>query len=141
MVFDYATQFYRTHDTIAPAGEFEITDEIYEDFVKFLSDKSYDYSTFTEKVLKEMRKVAEEEKYLDAIKTELDALEQKLKDDKAADVRKHKDEICEMLKSEILVRYYYEKGRVEGLLTKDPDVLKAIEILHDRDQYTKILSK
>ena len=141
LVFDYATQYYRSHESIPPADEFEITDEIYEDFIKFLSDKSYDYSTFTEKMLKEMRKVAEEEQYLDAIKDEIEVLEKKLKDDKAADVRKHRDEICEMLKSEILVRYYYDNGRIKGLLNNDEEVKKAIEILHDRDQYDKILSK
>lgn len=141
LVFDYATQFYRSHESIAPAGKFEITDEIYADFEKFLSDKSYDYSTFTEKFLKELRRVAEEEKYIDALDSEIKNLEQKLKDDKAADLKKHKSEICEMLKSEILVRYYYEKGRIEGLLSSDPQVAKATELINNPQEYKKILNK
>lgn len=141
LVFDYATQFYRSHESIAPAGRFEITDEIYADFEKFLSDKSYDYSTFTEKFLKELRRVAEEEKYIDALDSEIKNLEQKLKDDKAADLKKHKSEICEMLKSEILVRYYYEKGRIEGLLSSDPQVAKATELINNPQEYKKILNK
>lgn len=141
LVFDYATQFYRSHESIAPAGRFEITDEIYADFEKFLSDKSYDYSTFTEKFLKELRRVAEEEKYIDALDSEIKNLEQKLKDDKAADLKKHKSEICEMLKSEILVRYYYEKGRIEGLLSSDPQVAKATDLINNPQEYKKILNK
>ena len=46
-----------------------------------------------------------------------------------------------MLKSEILSRYYYQKGRIEGSLVHDKDVLKAVEILTDKAQYQKILTK
>ncbi|MCQ2297070.1 MAG: S41 family peptidase [Bacteroidales bacterium] len=141
LVFDYATKFSKEHPSIAPAGEFEITDEIYDDFVKFLSDKSYDYSTFTERMLGELRKVAKEEQYIDALDEEIKQLEQKLKDDKAADIKKHRDEISEMLRNEILVRYYYQKGRIEGAIKNDPVVKKAAEILNDKEQYRKLLGK
>lgn len=141
LVFDYATKFYREHPSIPPAGTFEITDEIYSDFCSFLSDKSYDYSTYTEKILAELRESAKDEQYLDAVSTELDALEQKLKDDKAADLQKHREEISDMLKSEILVRYYYQKGRIEGMIASDKDVEKAVEVLTDKDAYNKILGK
>lgn len=141
LVFDYATKFCKEHDHIAPASEFEVTDEIYDDFVKFLSDKDYDYSTFTERMLGELRKVAKEEQYIDALDDEIKSLEQRLKDDKAADIRKHRDEIAEMIKAEILVRYYYQKGRIEGSIKSDPEVKKAAEILNDKAQYKKLLSK
>ena len=54
---------------------------------------------------------------------------------------KFRDEISEMLKSEILVRYYYAAGRLEGSLTTDPDVKKAIEVLHDRAKYNSLLGR
>ena len=47
----------------------------------------------------------------------------------------------EMLKAEILVRHYYSAGRLEGSLVTDPDVLKAIEVLHDKQLYNKTLNK
>lgn len=141
LIFDYVTKFCKEHNTIANPSQFVITDEIYNDFCLFLSDKSYDYSTYTEKLLKELRKVSEEEKYLDALNDQITALEQRLKDDKSADLQKHRKEISTMLKSEILARYYYQKGRVEGSLVDDPDVLKAVEILNDKSQYNKLLNK
>ncbi len=141
LIFDYVTQFVKTHPTIAPPSQFEITDEIYSDFRQFLSGKEYTYSTSTEKYLEDLKTIAKEEKYLEALDGDIKALEAKLKADKADDLTKYREEISEMLKSEILSRYYYQKGRIEGSLVHDKDVLKAVEILTDKAQYQKILTK
>ena len=141
LVFDYVTEFVRTHASIPSADVFEITDEIYADFVNYLSDKELNYSTVTEKVIKELREVAKEEKYIESIQDDLDAMEKKFREEKKGDLEKNREEISEMLKSEILVRYYYEKGRLQGMLKSDPEVLKAIEILSDKTQYEKLLGK
>lgn len=141
LVFDYATEFVRKHESIPSADSFEITDEIYSDFVNYLADKDLEYSTVTEKVIKELRDIAKEEKYLESIKDDLDAMEKKFQEEKKDDLEKHREEISEMLKSEILVRYYYEKGRLQGMLKNDPEVMKAIEILGDKSQYEKLLGK
>ena len=141
LIFDYVTQFVKTHPTIAPPSQFEITDEIYLDFRQFLAGKEYTYSTSTEKYLEDLKTIAKEEKYLEALDGDIKALEAKLKADKADDLTKYREEISEMLKSEILSRYYYQKGRIEGSLVHDKDVLKAVEILTDKAQYQKILTK
>lgn len=141
LIFDYVTQFVKTHPTIAPPSQFEITDEIYSDFRQFLAGKEYTYSTSTEKYLEDLKTIAKEEKYLEALDGDIKALEAKLKADKADDLTKYREEISEMLKSEILSRYYYQKGRIEGSLVHDKDVLKAVEILTDKAQYQKILTK
>lgn len=141
LIFDYVTQFVKTHPTIASPSQFEITDEIYSDFRQFLSGKEYTYSTSTEKYLEDLKTIAKEEKYLEALDGDIKALEAKLKADKADDLTKYREEISEMLKSEILSRYYYQKGRIEGSLVHDKDVLKAVEILTDKAQYQKILTK
>ena len=46
-----------------------------------------------------------------------------------------------MLKAEILVRYYYAAGRLEGSLTNDPEVKKACEVLHDKQLYNSTLKR
>ena len=65
---------------------------------------------------------------------------QKVHSDKAVDLEKNREDISELLKSEILGRYYYEKGRIEGSLKSDPGVKKAIEILGNKEQYNNILA-
>ena len=48
-IFDYATLFARQHPTIASPEDFEMTDEIYNDFKRSLSQQHYEYSTATER--------------------------------------------------------------------------------------------
>ena len=126
--------------SISPS-EFQITDEIYQDFVNYLKDKDCSYKTGTEQVLKELRDIAKDENYIDALSSQIDALEEQLKKDKDGDLTKFRDEISEMLKAEILVRYYYAAGRLEGSLVSDPEVKKAIEVLKDKELYAKALRK
>ena len=140
-IFNYVTQFVKSHPTIASPAEFQITDAIYDDFRQYLSDKDYSYSTSTEHMLKELKDVAKEENYYEALSQNIEQLEAQLKKDKADDLTKFRKEISEMLKAEILVRYYYAAGRLEGSLITDPDVLKACEVLKDKVLYNKILKK
>lgn len=141
LIFNYVNKFVKEHATIASPSEFEVSDEIYNDFVKWLKDKDYSYTTATERMLKDLRDMAKEESYYEALSKELDKLEEQLKKDKADDLTKFKGEISELLKREILCRYYYQKGRVEGALKNDKEVRKAVEILNDQKTYNELLTK
>ena len=52
----------------------------------------------------------------------------------------NKKEISEYIASEIVSRYYYQKGRIQQDLKNDIDVKKAIQILTDIEEYNKILN-
>lgn len=129
MVFDYATQYYRSHKEIAQPRDFEISDEMYADFCRFLKERNLSYSTVTERYIKDLREVAKQEKYDDAIEQQLKEMETRLATEKDGDLQKHREEVCEMLKGEILNRYYYDAGRLAGMLKSDKVVLRAIEEL------------
>ena len=139
--FNYALKFHREHDTIPSPKEFVITEEIYQDFINYLSDKTYDYTTYTENILSDLRKVAEEEEYMDNLKQQIDQLEKTYKEAKKDDLMRHRDEVSQLLKDAILVHYYYRKGCIEGALSDDPDVKKAVEILSSTAEYNRILNK
>ena len=47
--------------------------------------------------------------------------------EKESDLQKHRDEVSDMLKAEILTRYYYDQGRLKGALKSDKVVLRAVE--------------
>ena len=129
MVFDYATLFCRSHKEIAPATDFEISDEVYADFCRFLKEKNLSYNTVTERYIKDLREVAKQEKYDEAIEQQLKEMEARLATEKESDLQKHREEVCEMLKAEILNRYYYDEGRLVGALKTDKVILRAIEEL------------
>jgi carboxyl-terminal processing protease len=140
LIFDYATLYRREHPAISLAESFEVTDTLFGDFEKFIAGKNYDYKTRTEEALEDLRKDAEKEKYFSAIQSEYNALKQQMANDKKSDLEKHKDQIRELLKLEIVTRYYYQKGKVAAGLKNDKDIAEAIRLLIDKPLYTSILA-
>ena len=138
-IFNYANYFKRKNASIANAKDFKITDAIYDDFIKFLSGKEYDYTTKSEKNLQDLKAIAEKENYFEAIKNEYQALKDKLMHDKNEDLLKNKEEIKLLLKDEISSRYYYQKDRIESSLADDKEIIKAIAVMADQALYSKKL--
>ncbi|PCH96721.1 MAG: peptidase S41 [Bacteroidetes bacterium] len=139
LIFDYANKYRRENDKIASATEFKLSDADYANFVSFLEDKDYDYTTRSERKLEELKEIAEKEKYFEDAKLEYEALEKKLTHSNEDDLIKFKDKIIRLLAGEIAVRYYYQQGRIESMLVDDVDVLKGLEILKDEAWYAAIL--
>ncbi len=141
LFFNYALKFVEEHPSIASPSEFEITDEIYEDFVSYLKDKDYHYITSSEKTLETLVANAEKEQMNSETIKAIEDLKQMIIEDKKNDIYKFKDEIKHLLMGEIITKYYYQKGRVEASLKSDKELKKAIEILNDEKEYKKILGK
>lgn len=141
LAFDFASEFVKQNPTIPSAKDFKITDEIYNKFLDFIKNKDYSYSTVTEKMLKEMQEMSQKEKYSEEIEKSIEALKGKIESDKKNDLIKFKEEIKDILLSEIVVRYYYQKGRIESLLQNDIEVEKAVNLLSNSQEYNKILGK
>jgi len=138
LVFDYATEFVLENDSIDAPGVYKITDELYEDFVVYLSDKDYEYETHTEKELAELIEQAEDE-YAD-FKVDLEELQKKLLSYKEDDIHKYQSQISELILSELMARYYYQEGRIVASLADDVVLNEAISVLHDSGRYKSILS-
>lgn len=141
LAFDFASEFVKKNSSIPSPRDFKITDEIYNDFVEFIKDKDYTYSTIAERIVNDLQETSNKEKYGEDILNEIKNLKSKLESDKKNDLIKYKDEIKDILLSEIVVRYYNQKGRIEALLQSDKDVKRATELLINQLEYKKILNK
>jgi len=139
LIFNFATKFRRENPSILPADQFEVTDKIYDEFLLYLSDKKYDYTTKTEQAVDELKKNAEKEHYFNAISSEYDALKAQVAKDKLGDLTKHREEIRELLKLEIITRYYFQKGKVIASLKNDPDIAEGMRIINDPQLYQSVL--
>ena len=139
-IFDFANQYHADHTAIAPADQFVVDEKTFNEFLNFVGNKDYDYTTETEEVMKDLKEAAEYDNYFEKIEPLYHQLEEQLEREKRADLQTHKKEICEYLASEIAVRYYYQKGRIINQLSIDPDINTAKEILHDRNRYNSILN-
>ena len=142
MIFKYANKFYREHKTIAKPDEFEITDDIYDDFIKYVESQDFKYVSESEKDFEELVKTAKLEGYYDNIKNQLDVLESELKTHKDNDLISNRKEISEILKMEIVGRYYFQKGKIISTLKDDVELKRAVEILlnsNGKNEYETLL--
>lgn len=137
--FDYATKYAAEHPQIAPAGEFVITDSIYDDFKNSIDPTKFKYDRVMEDAVKALRDIATEEGYMGDETTEaFDRLQNLLVHDLQHDLDVHRPEIEEYLGSEIVSRYYYDPGKTEYSLRTDKALKAAIDIL-ESDKYEQML--
>ncbi len=139
-LFDYATEYAHTHDTIAAPAKFSIPETDFNKFTKWLEGKDYSYKTETEEWLDSMKKVAVKEKYYDETRDEFEALKNKLSHDKKQDLLRHHDQVKHMLENEIVSRYFYTRGRIAQGLQYDNELDRAMAILSNSKEYRSILS-
>lgn len=140
LIFDYATQYCWDHPALASVDAFKLTDQDYEDFKKLVKSRKFTYDRQSEKVLKNLKEVAEFEGYMDEAAEEFKALEKKLNHNLDRDLDVFSKPIKEYISQEIVTRYFYQRGAVMERLKDDDDLNKAIEVLTDTKQYDQILS-
>lgn len=138
-IFDYATYYRNKNSSIPPAKDFKLSASEYKDFVNYLSDKDYNYSTSTERLLGELKSEAELENKMTEIESEWEALKTKVYHSKKNDLTQFRDEIARTLESEIASRYYYQKGRFENSFKHDEELNAAIQAMSDNVTLASIL--
>jgi len=138
-IFNFANDFVLDHPTIAEPAEFKIDDITYGKFKSYVAGQDFDYLTETENLIERIRNSAEREGYLASVDPIIDSLEMGVRKDKLNDIENHRSEIEELIKFEIVSRYYYQKGKVIATLENDNDIERAIDILTDKALYQSIL--
>ncbi|WP_321289617.1 S41 family peptidase [uncultured Sunxiuqinia sp.] len=141
MIFDYATKFANAKESIPSPEEFEISDEIFDDFKTFVKERKFSYQSETEEVFGELLKTAKSEKYYDVAEEQFEALKVKIGHELNKDLESFKEEIKEMLTDEIVTRYYYQKGAIKSALKDDKGLEKAKETLKNPQAFSKVFTK
>ncbi len=127
--FDYATRFHRLHDSIAAPLDFELTDQDIEDFCRFLDERGFKYETETSKFFADMIKMAKHEDIDSATLAQLETMEPLLQPDFRKAIERNKEEVKQLLGSEIVLRYYYQKGQAAFNLRFDKELKRALQEL------------
>ena len=139
VLFDFVTDWAQKHKTIAPIEEFTVSDEDFEALKQYAKSKNFTYDRQSEKVLKNLKEVAKFEGYMDNDSTIFNSLEAKLTPDLDRDFDRNKDQIKKLLTSEIMKRYYFQKGESINSLKEDDVLDKALEVLGDPALYQQTL--
>jgi len=139
VIFDYATLYHSKNDSIAQPKDFQLRKEEYAEFKKYVLEKDFEYSTASEEMLKKVLETAKEEGYDESMTAEYEALMKKVQASKEKDLDLFKNQIIDLLESEIIARYYYQNGRILHSFKEDSSLKKAIELLNNETEYKSIL--
>jgi len=136
---NYAVEYIAQHPTIARPAEFELSDADYEAFKQRVVKSKFNYDPQSRKYMADLEKLIKFEGYYDDARTEFEALKKKLQHNVAKDLEYHKEDIRQMLASDIVAAYYYQAGSIEYGLKHDKQVKAALELLSDPARYNGIL--
>lgn len=137
--FEYANQYYRKHEKIAPVADFKLTDADYADFLIFVKGRGFTYVSPSKKLLEKLKDAMRKDDLTSSAKDEVSALERKL--DRSLDEQflTYREEIELMLSTEIVSRYYFQKGELRQSLKFDPCLKRSLEVLNDPELYRRTL--
>lgn len=140
LIFDFATEYVRKNPTSPEVRAFDVSDDLYKDFISFVESSAFSFQTSSDLQLNKLKSTVEQEAYGKALNKQMEVIEDELKRLKFADIRKYKNSIKHLIRKSIIRQYYYEDGVLESSLDKDPELVKAVEILSDSNKYKKTLS-
>lgn len=141
VVTQYVVNYVAKHPTIAAPSEFRLTDADYDEFKAMVIGSGFKYDLGTGKMFDELVKVAQIEGRYSEAQAEFDALKAKLSNNLPADLDRHREVIQSLLEENIVTCYYYQRGAAESMLKYDKQVARALELLKDKEEYGKLLSK
>lgn len=130
MFFDFSNQYQWANPSIPAPGAFTITDDIFQQFLRFVKDKKFEYRTSSLDDLDKLVADAKKERYYDQARSAIETLRGDLNPDQTELLNRFRPEIDEVLKSDLVGRYYFQSGRAKAMLGSDPAVKEAITVLN-----------
>jgi carboxyl-terminal processing protease len=137
MIFKFVNEYVLGMDSLKTVDNFSFLD--YEKFVDYLDKNAFSYETSTEKKLAELKKSLSAESMPEQLNQDVENLYTKVKDEKSRSISAEKVVIVEEIETEIVSRFFQQSGRVKFSLLKDPEVLRAVEVLNNPTEYKKLL--
>ena len=140
VIFDFVNQNIAFYDSssLSP-NTFRLTDSAYSSFMKLAQTKNLNYETESSVKLKELKKTAKKEKYVAENEEVFVFLDSIFKSNITTDLVKNREEIQFFIENEMIAREYFQNGRMEASIKKDPYAQKANTILNNQSEYNKIL--
>ena len=139
VLHNYEVDYIAKHPTVAAPSEFTLSDADYDEFKQRVIDSGFTYDRESEKYLKELEKLAKFEGYYDDAKPEFDALKNKLNHNVAKDLDYNKESIRQIIESDLMTAYYYQRGSIENSLRYDKQMKEAVKIILDSERYHRLL--
>ncbi len=139
-IFNFASDYFYNHPTIASPETFVFDDAQFDRFMSFLQEGKSNFKTKSESEFEAAFELSEKEDLSEGIQSSYKALSRELEQEKFAELNKNRQSIKEVLSDEIINRYYFEKGEYQNHIEFSPFIKEAISVLENEDQYRSILA-
>jgi carboxyl-terminal processing protease len=141
LIAEFANDYVLKNPKPANANQYNFTDADFDKFTKFIQSKKFEYDSDLEKPLKALKAKAEDEKSFEILKSQFEALSQKIKESKNQQLQLNKKDITDLIEGEIIRRYYSRRDQIERGFTHDEDIKEAIKLIKTPAEYQKLLKK
>ena len=137
-IFNFTTDFYYKNPTISSVNNFSFSSSSFKSFLNYIKISDTTFKTTQERLFLDAFKSSSETEF---ISDEYREIKKKLLKIKIENISKNQDFISDIIKDNILIRYYYKEGAYQNKLKKDKVILEALKILKNKNQYAKILNE
>lgn len=138
LFFEFAVDYSAQHQGIKK--DFEVSNDMIEAFRAYIKERKFTYKTSLEVDLDKFETAAKDEKKTNLFDKDISDLRASIEKEKSKDFDDAKNYIRQSIKREILRAQYGESGIYEQLtLKEDKQVLKAVELLKNKDKYGSLL--
>ncbi|MBX2984702.1 MAG: S41 family peptidase [Bacteroidia bacterium] len=138
-IFEFASEYYKQHPDSVDIGDFKLSPNVFEDFRKFCQNKGFMYKSQTELEIDKMQNCSVDEQFNTDIEGIVSSLNVQINKSKEKDWERYKEVIMPLLNIEIAKRYYGEKSLYPIMFHFDKDVKRALGILDNPSEYSRIL--
>lgn len=139
MIFHFATQYHSTHESIATPDKFKLSEEDYTRFIAFVQTQNFTYNSYESILLDKLKISLQEKNEYAKVSKSFEELQKELNLPMSYFFAINRTEISELLASEIVGRFFYEKGRNQYGFRNNRLLTKAIEVLNNDNEYRTLL--
>lgn len=140
MFFDFANNYKKLNPSVTSSKRFQLSDAEFTAFLNSLPTVDDSFSTKTNQLINELVNEAKKDQRYDVVKMDIDKLKAKMSLSPKEAFNNHKQEIKRLLESQIISRYFLEKGRIEQSFQYDKEMDMSVEILTDNQKVKEVLS-
>ncbi|APG65862.1 peptidase S41 [Tenacibaculum todarodis] len=136
-IFHFSTDYLAKNNAVS-IENYTFSNTDFNQFKNYLLTQDTTFVTKQEKLFKEAYSSVEKNGF---ISSDYEKIQQKLKQEKVAEITKNEDVLSEVLQNEILEQKFYKKGMYEHHLKFDKTIKQAVDLLNNQSELNTILSK
>lgn len=140
LTFEFASMYCAEHAMPGNFRNFKLSNAEYDEFVAWVKQQNFRYTTGLEKSINNLLQSARKEKVYPELEAHLNDLKKKVEANKANDLYRFKAEISSILEEQIAFHYSLGEGAAQLSIGRDKEISEARNLLGDLSLYEKLLS-